>query len=381
MWIVHEAKGSAKLALLPALFWLSGCVTYPTDSLVTPTPAHGALYEVAAFRDQLTGVAVSGRGRIFVNFPRWGKEPRYSVAELMPDGSLHPYPDAEWNRQGSASAPHPEAHFICVQSVFADAHDSLWILDPASPSFQGVVPGGAKLLKVNLATDTVERVIPFDETVAPPASYLNDVRVGPAGDFAYITDSGTGAIVVVDLKKGTSRRLLADHPSTKAEPGVIPVIEGRELRDTAGNVPQVNVDGIALDASGDYLYYHALTARTLYRIATRPLKDPKLPAAEVGGRVERLAETGPVDGMFMDRNDNLYLTALETDAVIRYRPGGKLATIVRDDLVQWPDSLAIGPDRYLYVTASQINRMPRFNGGVDRSVLPYRLFRVWPDVP
>jgi sugar lactone lactonase YvrE len=374
-------KGATLLALVVALLWQGGCATNPVDTLVTPTPFHGALFEIARFADQVTGVAVSRQGRVFVNFPRWGKEPRSSVAELLPDGTLRPYPDVEWNRWGSDVAAHPEAHFICVQSVYVDGGDSLWILDPASPSFQGVVAGGAKLVKVNLATDTVERVIAFDGTVAPPASYLNDVRVGPAGDRAYITDSGSGAIVVVDLRSGTSRRLLADQPSTRAEPGVVPVIGGKELRDSAGQVPQIHSDGIALDNAGDYLYYHALTARTLYRIRTRHLNDPQLSAAELGRRVERVAATGPVDGMFMDRTNNLYLSLLEKNAIARYQPDGTLTTIVRDELIQWPDSLAMAPDGYLYFTASQIHLMPRFNNGTDRRVPPYRLFRVWPTTP
>jgi hypothetical protein len=34
--------------------------------------------------------------------------------------------------------------------------------------------------------------------------------------------------------------------------------------------------GIALDLKNDYLYYHALTAHTLYRIKTQYLKDVNL---------------------------------------------------------------------------------------------------------
>ena len=274
--MVNGVRQTGYLLFAFCLCLVGGCITHPADTLVTPTPAHGDLSEVARFADQVTGVAVAGQGRIFVNFPRWGKDPHFSVAELLPDGSLRAYPDAEWNRWDPDAARHPEAHLVCVQSVFVDTANSLWILDPASPGFKGVVPGGAKLLKVNLATDKVERVIAFDSAVALPQSYLNDVRVAPGEDYAYLTDSGTGAIVVVDLANGSARRLLADHPSTKAEPGLVPVIEGRELRDSAGKPPQINADGIALDAQGEYLYYHALTARALYRIGTRFLLDRTL---------------------------------------------------------------------------------------------------------
>ncbi len=355
----------------------SGCATNPVSYDAALPVARGALFEYPYFNDQVTGIAVSEQGRIFVNFPRWGKDPLVSVAEVLPDGSLRPYPDNDWNRWGKGEASHPEAHFICVQSVTVDTNDFLWVLDPASPGFKGAVPGGPKLIKINLATDTVERVIPFDETAAPRDSYLNDVRLDPAGDYAYITDSGTGAIVVVDLATGKSLRRLADHPSTKAEPGYLPVIGGKELRDDSGRAPRIHADGIAIDGAGEYLYYHALTATMLYRIRTSFLKDAALSEEGLGRKVEMLAETGAVDGMVMDADDNLYFTALEENAIKRYRPDGTIDTIIRDDRIRWPDSMDISPDDYLYFTASQIDRMPRFNHGNDLRVVPYSMFKIW----
>jgi len=166
---------------------------------------------------QLAGVTISKSGRLFVNFPRWVDEPTPSVGEVAADGSLIPYPDEtinSWDKQPGESA---RKHFVCVQSVVADEADALWILDPASPGFQAVVPGGPKLLKVSLSTNAIERVYSFDDTAAPLKSYLNDVRV--ADGAAFMTDSGLGALVVLDLSTGRVRRLLETHPSTKAEPG------------------------------------------------------------------------------------------------------------------------------------------------------------------
>lgn len=376
---IMPVKRFISLALAGAsiLAW-SGCAIRPISYATTPVTIRAPLFEFASLLDQITGIAVSSQGRFFVNFPRWAGNPRYSVAELMQDGSLRPYPDAAWNRWEGKDATDSAKHFVCVQSVYVDDKDFLWILDPASPGFQGVVQGGAKLLKVDLSSNRVVQVITFDETVALRNSYLNDVRIDEWSDVAYITDSGTGAIVVTDLQTGLSRRLLADHPSTKAEPGVVPVIDGKELRDENGKVPQIHADGIALDPQKKFLYYHALTARTLYRIETRYLKDVTLSPAEVGSHVERLADTGPVDGMEMDHRFNLFLTSLEENAVKRYRVyDGSQLMMVRDDLIQWPDSMCVGPDDYLYFTASQINRMPRFNKGVDKRIPPYKVFKIW----
>src|SRR4051812_6920071 len=44
-----------------------------------------------------TGVTVSKAGRIFLNFPRWGDNVEYTVAELK-DGKLTAYPNLEFNK-------------------------------------------------------------------------------------------------------------------------------------------------------------------------------------------------------------------------------------------------------------------------------------------
>lgn len=58
-----------------------------------PARAGGpGLVQVAGFDQQVTGVAVARDGRMFVNFPRWEKDVAISVAEVMKDGRLRPYP-------------------------------------------------------------------------------------------------------------------------------------------------------------------------------------------------------------------------------------------------------------------------------------------------
>ena len=45
---------------------------------------------VAQFDHQVTGVAATADGRIFVNFPRWTDDAPISVAEVLPGGELRP---------------------------------------------------------------------------------------------------------------------------------------------------------------------------------------------------------------------------------------------------------------------------------------------------
>jgi sugar lactone lactonase YvrE len=264
-----------------------------TAFLIARLAAAAELQEVASFPDkQITGVGVSTRsGRIFVNFPYWSDDHTISVAEIV-NGQPKAFPNDEWNKPGPAGS-----HFVCVQSVVVDDQDNLWILDPASPKMQGIVQNGPKLVKIDLVTNQVVQTIPFAEDVAPKKSYLNDVRIDTRTNTVFITESAKGAIIIVDFKSGKARRLLDGHPSTQPEKDVKLIVDGKALIDQQKKSPQIASDGIALDVKNGYLYYHALTGHTLYRIKTSFLIDDKLAKSELESKVENVGQTPAPDGM------------------------------------------------------------------------------------
>src|SRR5690349_8594855 len=136
-----------------------------------------------------TGVTVSRHGRIFVNFPRWGDDVPFTVAELK-DGKSVAYPSAEFNQY---DPNHVAERLVSVQSVVVDPANRLWILDTGSLHLGPTVPGGPKLVGVDLKSNQVFMTISFPSDVALPTTYLNDVRFDlrkGAGGIAYITDSG-----------------------------------------------------------------------------------------------------------------------------------------------------------------------------------------------
>jgi sugar lactone lactonase YvrE len=332
------------------------------------------LQEVASFpNQQVTGVGASTKsGRVFVNFPYWSDDHFLSVAEIV-DGQPKAFPNEQWNEPGP-----PNDHFVCVQSVVVDDQENLWVIDPAAPKMQEIVKGGPKLVKIDLKTNQVVQTIPFGEDVAPKKSYLNDVRIDNATHTAFMTDSGKGAIVVVDLTSGKARRLLDGHKSTQPEKDVKLVVDGKGLLDQEKkSPPQIASDGIALDLKNGYLYYHALTGRTLYRIKTSDLRDQKLSESDLESKIETVAQTAPPDGMLEAPDGSIYLTDLEHGAVVRWDPNTrKIDNVITDKRLLWPDTLAWGPNNELYVTASQIENMPRFNGGKTTRTEPYKLFKI-----
>lgn len=351
-----------------AALLLGGCANDDDDAAGPGlTSLNLPLTPVATSAVQWTGVAVTQQSRVFANFPRMETDTiPYSVAEVSGPQAT-PFPDAEWNTWNRTLPP--QSRFVCVQSVYVDANNFLWVLDAASPQMRGVVPGGAKLLKFDPTTRQLVQRIDFSEPVIFPTSYLNDVRVDTQNNFAYITDSGAGALIVVNLATKNSRRLLGNHPSTKSE-NLILTVEGRVWRNRSGELPSIDSDGLALSPNRDYLYYHALTGRALYRIATQYLRDEALAPAQLPQRVEYLGNTNPSDGMIFDPAGNLYLTDVENNAVTRITPGGQLQLVAQDAQLKWPDSFSTGPDNALYVTTSQLH-IPR-----AQRTEPFRIFKM-----
>lgn len=344
----------------------------------------GKIEVVATFDGPMpTGVTVSQKGRIFVNFPRWGDKVDFTVAELK-DGKAIAYPDAAFNR---LDKDRPAGCLVSVQSVVVDPDDRLWLLDTGSVEFGPTLPGGPKLVGVDLKTNKVFKTIFFPEDVALKTTYLNDVRFdlhrGKAG-VAYITDSSTNGpngLIVVDLDSGKSRRRLHDHPSTKPDKNFLPIVEGRPLlnrpKDGKPTHMTFGSDGIAIGHDGKHLYYCPLSSRRLYRVATDALLDEKADDDQAAKAVEFLGDRGfASDGLESDDKGRLYLTNYEDNAILRRGADGGYETLVFDPRVLWPDTLALAADGHLYFTANQLHRQKQFHEGKDLRRKPYALFRV-----
>ncbi|MGL4327494.1 MAG: lactoylglutathione lyase family protein [Tannerellaceae bacterium] len=288
---------------------------------------------------QWTGIAVSSQKRIFVNFPSWDVASPYKVAEVV-DGKTVAYPSAKDNDR-----------FVCVQSVVIDDLDRLWILDPANPQFAGVVKGGAKLYRVNLSSNKIERTYSFPQTVAPSASYLNDVRIDTKRNIAYMTDSQLGGIVVLDLSTGASWRALDSRVEE-----VMANLKGINFDTTGFWGNRVNSDGIELSQNGEELFFTALTGDVLYKITTDVLRNKALSVSE---RAEAItvenATNVATDGMLL-HNNKLFMGDLSKEGIWVYDLHKKQGQNI--DLgfgVRWADSFAADHEGTIYFTTSQIN--------------------------
>ena len=427
------------LAVVLTALALSAPLRLVSQSIQKDRPIPG-LETVATFNGpMLTGVTVSRQGRTFVNFPRWGDDVPFTVAELI-NGKAVAFPDAQINDWPGRNLPNPNAykdegsnqtHFVNVQSVVVDPEDRLWALDTGAPKLKNTVPGGPKLVCIDLATNKVIRTILLPPTTAGTNSYMNDVRfdltVGdsgpqdpqtmigsrPAADpnkaapdpshpdgerspghdatgggnihgTAYITDSssqGPNAIVVVDLATGKSMRRLNQHASTQGEPGFLMFAEGRPLYMTEPGKPPEPVlfaaDGIAISADGKELYYCPISGTKLYGVSTAALRDKSKSDADVASTVRIVTGKMPSDGLESDQQGNIYMGDPVTNSIHTFNvKTGKTETIVHDAELLWPDTMSLTDDGYLYVTSNQLNRQPTMHNGKDERVKPYVLFRI-----
>lgn len=296
---------------------------------------------VASSTKQWTGVAVSKDGRLFVNYPTWSDNVPIKVAEII-NGKIKAYPDMNWNQDKNNES------FSAVQSVVIDKKDRLWILDTRNPQFKGVLNNGPILYQFNLNSNKKEKEYHFSEGVYKTNSYFNDVRIDTNKEIAYITDSGNGAIIVLNLKTGNSRRLLDSHSSTESETDHL-ICNGIKW----GN--SVHSDGIALSPDNKYLYYIALTGHTLYRIKSEYLLNTELSEDKLANEVEKVQTIPATDGMMFDKSGNLWLGGLEDNSINLLKKDGTLEKVINDDIIRWADSFTIDKEGNVYFTTSQIH--------------------------
>lgn len=365
---------------LAAFTALAGLQLTRAQDLVSDSGRSGPELEVVhLYNDQWpTGIAVSSTGRKFSNYPGGldpnntndGTNGKYTVAELFDDSTEKPYPSAEMNNPpggaiNSSTNPPTGANYqdylLGVQSVVIDSADRLWILDtgrvltPEGVLVQASV-GGAKLIGVDLATDSIIKTIVFPNTVAYPVTYLNDVRfdlnpsLTSSGEgVAYITDSsseGRTGLIVVDLGSGESWRHLDSSPYVQGDRQFLAFVWGHELyaaqTGKPGSFLTFGADGIALGADGKDLYFGGVGNRYMYSIPTERLLDNG-PTSEIKAQaaVVTRSQKGLADGFETDSNGLIYHGNMEVNAVNYFSPeNGTDQVFLRDPRINWADTVS-----------------------------------------
>lgn len=321
-------------------------------------------------------VTLTASGGMFAGMPRWpGFTDTPSVVEILKDGSLKPYPGGGY--ESWAPGKDPSDAFVCVNTVHCFDGRHLWILDvgaiPLDPPLG--TKGAQKLVAVDTLTDRIVKTYTFDDLLTPDAN-LNDLRIG--GGKIYLTESGLGSIVVIDIASGKMLHRLANASSTKADPNRPKLGRDDQPMILPDGKPQMtNADPIELSPDHRWLYY-APASGPLYRVPTTALNDPSVSEDRLASMVEYVFDMPTVGGTAMDTRGNLYFAESARPRVSVLSPDGAVRTIVEDDRIWGGDALFISKDRYLYIPLSQLPDLPFAHGpgGKDTTTRPFKIFRV-----
>ncbi len=321
----------------------------------------------------MTGIAVSKKGRIFISYPNWGDSYKYALVEMYMDGSIRPYPNEFMNTWKSTEDG--KSKWVCVQSLYIDEFDQMWVVDAANPQFKGVQGNGTKLVKIDLAGDRILETYTFEEVLGAD-SYISEVRVDNKEQYAYLTNSTTGGLLVLNLKTRKSNLVLSNHASVKSDKSYPFKIDEKEVKHDQGNL-YIHSNALALNPDKEWLYYKPTTDNKLYRIKTKELMTKKPNDKKLAKKVKDLGFFNTSDGMVFDALGNLYMGDIEKKSIVRYSAKKfKKEILLTDERLIWPDSYTISHDGYLYITCSQIHKLPKFNGGEDKHKVPYTIYRL-----
>jgi sugar lactone lactonase YvrE len=342
-----------------------------------PAGATGpALTVVHQFGDdfKLVGIGVSKTGRVFATAPTAHASGGVSMVEVDPaTNTVTPYPDAAWNTVRPASDGKPE--WGLVQALWDDSSDHLWALDTGISKPGDVIP--PKLVEFDLATNQPIHTYTF-EGVLTAADALNDVRIDVPHQTAYLTNAGPrGGLLVVDLRSGRSRLVLANDKSTIADPKQHLMIGDQPALKPDGSPVVIQTDGIALAPDAQYLYYRPLTDHNYWRVPTAALRAAGLSDAALSAKVQYLG-TGPLSGgLIMDHQGTLFAGDVEHATVVAMTlHGARLAPriFVRDPgQLSWADGFAISGGN-LYIADSHLSEVA-FRNDLPRSG-PFTIFKV-----
>ena len=321
-------------------------------------------------RQVWNGVVVAPDKRVFVVSPRIDGNGGGSLFTIDAQGGLVAYPDAAWNGWSAGDAKADPAHaFVGLNAIHLAPDNSLWVIDTGVPGFgKAAVPGAARLLRIDLASNLVTRSYVLPPEVLRPKSMIDDVRFNHGQ--AYITDAGAPGLIVLDLAGGNARRLLDHDPSTTAQRPI--TVDGETLKGPDNKPVMIHADQLEVTPDGKYLYYQPLPG-PMSRIRTALLDDAHAPPKAVSAGVEFWYDTPALGGTAIAPDGTLYLTDIENDSVLSLTPDRVLTTIIRDARLHWADAPFLH-DGTLTLPVSQLDRASAFHHGRSQVRFPVELF-------
>lgn len=362
--------------------WLAGTDNYYATGNVQQEkqPWNGQTIQpeiYAEVKEAVGNIAFTPQGElVYSNHPFFNPRIRVMKYDAKCRQST-PFPNLEWNTPRST-----DDHYLSnVLGIRNDANGIIWMLDMGQRN--AITP---KIVGWNTRTDKLEKIYYLPASSLVKESQPNDMVVDLKHSVFVIADEGIGqggdgskaALIVVDMKTGSTRRLLEGTRTTRPE-NIPLVIGGKQLK-IKGKDFLVGCDGITADANLEWLYYASLNGSKVYRVQMTDLLNIRLTGNELDRRVETYSAKPNNGGLSIDMDGNLYLTTMETNSVsVILAKDRSVHQLTADSKLLWPDGVSYNAaDGFMYVSAAQAQLGAAFNGGVNKAKAPFYIYRFKP---
>lgn len=136
--------------------------------------------------------------------------------------------------------------------------------------------------------------------------------------------------------------------------------------------------GFTINGDRNQLYYSAVASQDIFSVDLHKLCDPNTSNKEVEDSVKHIDyKVALGTGIECDKQNRIYLSDTDHNAIWRRLPDGKIDIVARSDKLCYADHLFIANDGYLYITASQYHRGAHLRFGEDERMPPFEVLRIF----
>ncbi|XP_033761259.1 protein yellow-like [Pecten maximus] len=333
------------------------------------------------------------KNNVYVTVPRWRRGVPSTLNRVVVRKGisvLQPFPSWEAQKIG-------DCRFLqCVQSMEIDPNTGwMWIIDTGRINFfaadgtptQNICPAKIVIYDINKMTEITRHVFP-NSVANRNITFLNDIVVmyrGSSPRYAFISDTLAFRMVVYDRIRNRSH--FFSHPSMLPEPGRGNItILGETLTLSAG------INGIALSADMNYIYFGSLSGHSVYQVSSRIARNPRGNFARFVRKVGD--KPSQAEGMVYSRQNRLYFSGLELNSIYRWdidrdRKNQRKSfrrvmmksvskILSSDTCMNFVDILTFDTDGYLWFTVNKLHKYllqsMDFTGSSGPNVLIWKVY-------
>lgn len=336
---------------------------HATDSALAPVK--GELRTVAVLPIRPGNAAATPDGRVFSTIHPMDGDHDVQLIEVTGPHSYRAWPSTRFQtRNGNYSNDTIDSPL----GIALDGEGGLWITD------MGNHLGKTRIWGFDIASGTLIKKIILSSDVAPEGSFIQDLVVDRERGWIYLADIANPSLLTVEIDTGTGQRF-DDFDAMEAQPDAKMVINGEAIQ-FGGAPASVGVNPVTLSEDGETVYFGAMSGLDWYSLPTELLRNGA-EHDEIASAIDRVGPKPVSDGADTGPGGTHYFTNLNDNGVDVMGADGILKPLVRDERLDWPDSVRLGADGWLYVAVNQLHKAPPFSGGADEGKPPYYIYKVW----